>query len=232
MRTTRPSLLSTTLLQCVTLVLLGLPLLSYDNSATASPISQIEVVHDSHNAKPILDDPSLSKRANYQAPSTDELVALIDNNPLYKRGARPSVFWSSLYFPGNVGDSYWETKLWGEKRFGAKEYFALYTDFFSDYDYGMLMNYEQRRTEAEKNDFIAHLSKAFARRSGGTVYVVMTDGTEPHDKSVWKVWEAPTLTRQPAGWIDKIIRVGYPSKEETTIWTAGDAALYEPAPPG
>ena len=78
---------------------------------------------------------------------------------------------------------------------------------------------------------IRHLSKAYARRSKGTVYVLIPDGREPDKSSVWQVWEAPVLTRRPDA-IDEIIRVSYPSGKEDSIWKKSDKALYDPVPPG
>ena len=117
----------------------------------------------------------------------------------------------------------------------------------------MLISVAGRPTPDEAQLLINHNSKAFARRhvpsplslpafatislissnsSKGTVYLLTAEGAQPADTSVWKVWEAPTLTRRPAGWIDQIIQVDYPSYAESVLWTHGDAALFEPAPPG
>lgn len=77
---------------------------------------------------------------------------------------------------------------------------------------------------------IQHMSKAFALRCVGTVYLIVQDGREPNPTSTWVNWEAGTLTR--TGKVDKIIRVELPSKVETPIWEKGSAPLYNPAPPG
>ena len=60
-----------------------------------------------------------------------------------------------------------------------------------------------------------HMCKAFALRTVGTVYIIMTNGEEPNPTSTGVNWEAGTLTR--TGKVDRIIRVGWPSKVETTI---------------
>ena len=61
--------------------------------------------------------------------------------------------------------------------------------------------------------------------------MLIPEGQQPGDDSVWKLWEAPTLTRRPE-WVDEIIRVDFPSGKEETFWKKGQAALYEAAPPG
>ena len=160
-------------------------------------------------------------------PSTDEIVALIDKNN--QVGTKPSVFWTAFYQYTGPAEPYNRVKNWGVQKFGARCNFYLYTDLLSATDYRAIMSGSP--TPADLDLTIRHMSKAFARRSKGTVYVLIPSGGEPSDTSVWKIWEAPVLTRRPA-WIDEIIRVDYPSEDERSIWKTGDAALYEPSPPG
>ena len=225
MRASLASIIGAMFLRLLAITILGLPLLSQDRIAAAAPANRIEQLATSytkHSAS--LPLRHLTKRAN--VPSTDQIVAMIDQNGQF--GSRPSVFWTAFYdYPGPT--AYFKVKDWGTQKFGARCNFYLYTDMLSNADY-QAMN-SGTPTEAEKELQIRHLSKAFARRSKGTVYVLVPDGKEPGDTSVWKVWEAPTLTRRPT-WVNEIVRVGYPSGREQSIWKTGDAALYDPAPPG
>ena len=105
----------------------------------------------------------------------------------------------------------------------------MYDDVLTDADYRSLNS--EGPSEADNILLINRSSRAFALRTRGTAYVMMDDGAEPSDTSVWKLWEAPTLTRQ-RGAVTEIIRVGYPSLTEQSIWKDTDPPLYEPAPIG
>lgn len=225
MRASLTHVTRTMLLQLVTLTILGLPLLSQDPFTAASSIYRTEqrgISSAQHNAR-FYTNP-LPKRAG--APSTDDIVAMIDKAG--KVGQKPSVFWTGFYdYPGLT--AYFKVIEWGKQKFDGRCGFNLYTDLLTDDDYKAMTSITKPK-EVEKLQ-IAHLSKAFARRSKGTVYVLIPEGREPHETSVWRIWEAPVLTRRP-DWCDKIIRVNFPSGKESTIWTKGDAPLYKESPPG
>lgn len=168
----------------------------------------------------------------YVIPSTDEIVAMIDKNNVM--GSRNSVFWTSFAYVNTpiMQQGYMTTKTWARQRFHGNCNFVMYDQSVSDEDFEILTSstIDDMPSTAQDRDRVEHFSKAFARRSTGTVYILIPDGKEPYDDSIWKKWEAPVLTR--TGKVDEIIRVGWPSKEETSIWKRGQDALYEPAPPG
>ena len=212
----------------LSLALLWLSLLARDISIVASPLGEYGAVH---NSSQDAWNQHLTKRTNYLTPSTDELVALFNRNPKYQAGALPSVFFTSLSKGNNPGEGYWTAKRWAEQRFGGRDKFALYTDFFLYSDYLILQDLETSRTVTQRNEYLAHLSKAFARGTAGTAYVVMPDGSDVKQDSYFGTWEAPVLTRRP-DWVTEIVRVYVPSNQEASIWKSGDSPLYEPAPPG
>lgn len=213
------------LLYRLAFAVLALSLLSHNQFAAASPLHQTKQFGTSpleYSASfPIHD---LSRRATVE--STDEIVAMIDKHG--QVGKKPSVFWTSFYqYPGP--EAYRRVREWGNQKFGGRCNYKLYTDLLADSDYQEMMSVT--RTTEEQNLLIRHMSKAFARRSKGTVYLLIPEGQQPGDDSVWKLWEAPTLTRRPE-WVDEIIRVDFPSGKEESFWKKGQAALYEAAPPG
>jgi len=214
------------LLHWVTFIITGLPLLLQNQIAIASPLDQFErlavLSAEPNNLFPVH---ALSKRI---VPTTDEIVAAIDANG--QVGTKLSIFWTSWYgYPG--GQPYRTVVQWGTTKFGGRCNFNMYTDMMADVDYRRLNS--MARGSAEDEMAINHFSKAFARRSKGIVYVVVPDGRQPGDDSVWAVWEAPTITRMPlTDSADKIVQVEYPSGRETTLWTKGGAPLYKVAPPG
>jgi len=224
MRSSLFSSSSAMLLHLLAFAFLGLPFVSQRQIAAASPLNPVEksTTSSSELSAPLSIE-GLSKRA---VPSTDEIVAMIDKND--KVGLKPSVFWTAFYdYPGPK--AYFTVRNWGIEKFGQRCNFYLYTDLLSSKNYESMKSRPQ--TEQEEYLQIRHLSKAYARRSKGTVYVLIPDGREPDKSSVWQVWEAPVLTRRPDA-IDEIIRVSYPSGKEDSIWKKGDKALYDPVPPG
>ena len=225
MRASRTHVISTILLHLFTLTILSIPLLSQDPFVAASSIHRTEqhgISPQQHNAR--FHTNQLRKRAD--VPSTDAIVAMIDRTG--KVGKKPSIFWTGFYdYPGPT--AYFTVVKWGNQKFGRRCDFYLYTDLLANKDYEAMNS--RTLTTQEKSLQIAHLSKAFARRSKGTVYVLIPEGREPHETSVWRVWEAPVLTRRP-DWCDEIVRVDFPSGKESTIWKKGDAALYKESPPG
>ena len=169
---------------------------------------------------------ALSKRA---VPSTDDIVKAIDKNG--QVGKKPSVFWTAFYDQPSPSP-YFTAVNWAKAKFGGQRCnFVMYTDLLADDDYQQLQTMTKGPDESDLA--IKHFSKAFARRSVGTAYLVVPDGREPSATSTWTVWEAPTLTRSTTnGQVDKIIKAEVPSGRETAIWVKGSPALYAPAPPG
>lgn len=225
MRACPSSAISVMLLHLLALAILGLPYPSQNRLAAASPLHQAEQSETSVSTySASLHTNHLFARAKVE--STDEIVALIDKHG--QVGRAPSVFWTSFYeYPGPA--AYGKVRQWGNQRFGNRCNYKLYTDLMADADYRQMMSVS--RTGEEQDLLIRHMSKAFARRSKGTVYVLIPEGKQPGDDLVWKVWEAPTLTRRP-DWVEEIIRVDYPSGKEQSLWKRGQPALYQPAPPG
>ena len=132
MRTSLSTLLGAMPLYLLALALLWLPFLSQDRVVQASPLSLTERSSTSFSELSVpFDTRNLSKRA--QVPSTDELVALIDKNPNFVVGSRPSIFWTSLYDPAG-GLPYLKVRNWGLHKFGNRCNFYLYTDMLADAD--------------------------------------------------------------------------------------------------
>ena len=156
--------------------------------------------------------------------STDQIVTLIDQNGQY--GNKPSVFWTGFY---GIDLPYFKVRDWANAKFGARCNYYLYTDMMSDADYRQVNSAASGVQESDL--LLGHLSKAFARRSTNTVYVVIPSGVTPAATSTWVIWESPTLTRRP-DWVQNIIQVDWPSGNEHQIWQRGDAAFYNPTPPG
>ena len=142
-----------------------------------------------------------------------------------------SVFWTG--FPYDEADivPYKLAKGWAAERFPDCN-FVLYDRALANEDFKSLNSADFRNPPSpEENTLrIQHMSKAFARRSTGVVYVVMPDGENPNPTSTWVVWEFPTLTRNQR--VEKIIRVNWPSKREVPIWWKGNPPQGETAPPG
>lgn len=231
MLTTLPLLSRIVFLYQLALLLLKLPSASQVQYVSASPLSQqIDKSISGPLTRYALDSRALTLGVNYITPSTNELLALIDRNTNFMPGRKPSVFWTSLYIPNNPGGAYIKTRQWAAQKFGARCNYLMYSDMFDNADYLQLKGPANPRTPAEDDIFTAHCSRAFASRTMGTVYVMMSEGTQPNPNSVWAIWEAPQLTRMPKGWVDQIIRVDYPSGVETVIWRQGDNPLYN-APP-
>lgn len=160
--------------------------------------------------------------------STEEMTTMIDQGG--QMIDKKSVFWTgwpwnSPRFPYTIA------KGWAGERFPDCSA-IMYNKAWTDSDFTRMNTVDENDPPTEK-DYqlgIQHMSKAFARRSTGVVYVVIPDGQNPNPTSIWSVWEYPTLTRNQK--VDKIIRVGWPSKIEVPIWWRGNPPQGETAPPG
>lgn len=160
--------------------------------------------------------------------STDEMTAMIDRGG--QLANKNSVFWTGYPYE-DPRMPYYIARNWAREKFSQCG-FAMYDNAWTDDDYRRINNADPNDPPTTANDelTIQHMSKAFARRSAGTVYVMVPDGQNPNPTSVWSVWEYPTLTRNQR--VDKIIRVGWPSKREVPIWWRGNPPQGETAPPG
>lgn len=171
------------LLHWVLFVVVGFPLLLRNTISTASPLNHSKrlAVPDPEPKGP-LSFHALSKRV---VPTTDQIAQAIDENG--QVGRKPSVFWTAMYdYPGP--SAYLTAVRWATAKFGGRCNFNMYTDLLAADDYRRLVS--QANGPQEDDLAIKHFSKAFARRSVGTVYLVTPDGRQPADGSVWKVWEA------------------------------------------
>lgn len=160
--------------------------------------------------------------------STEEMTTMIDQGGLMVN--KKSIFWTGWPW-NNPRLPYFLARDWANEKFPDCST-IMYDRAFTASDYSR-MNTADLNDPPTTEDYqltLQHMSKAFTRRSSGVVYVVIPDGQNPNPTSVWSVWEYPTLTRNQR--IDKIVRVGFPSKQEVPIWWRGNPPQGETAPPG
>lgn len=164
--------------------------------------------------------------ARTRVPSTDELVAKIQESD--KMGGKVPIFWST--FPSDA--PYPEKGLvvsrqWARSRFGDCNivmYDSCYTNEIFRQIKGLQLSIPQDLVLTN------HMSKAYSRMVSGVIYLMVRDGLEPFDWTIWKTWEFPVITRRDQ--VEKVIKVEWPSLRESTYWTRGDGPRGQPPPPG
>lgn len=108
-----------------------------------------------------------------------------------KLGTKTSVFWTAFPRTGALAtQGYLTAKGWGSNKFGPCG-FLLYDQSMTDEDYEELntVDEDDPPTPAQYALKVAHMSKAFALRTGSgagfrTVYLLIPDGQTPDPTSI------------------------------------------------
>ncbi|KAF2007102.1 hypothetical protein P154DRAFT_597582 [Amniculicola lignicola CBS 123094] len=197
-----------------------------------SSVAQLGPLPDNHSP-----DTTVVKRG--KVPSVDYIVTLIQNGHqmvFEKDGmefSKVSIFWTS-WSAGSTISGYRAALTFGDERAG--DHFVIYGRSLTHADYiyfhqGVhLKTPPDTRREADLK--IQVLSSAFSRMSAGTVYVLLQDGNDFHEDTVWEKFEMPCLTRTSA--VTEIRLIRWPSRTETIIWqrAQGDRPVGVWPPPG
>ena len=126
---------------------------------------------------------------------------------------------SSLFFTGMRSNSEIDIAKNYADNHGLTHVSKAYPKGFTDL--GKYLDSDENKAQFQKN-----FMQVFAERSTGTAFLMIRDGQEPRDDSIWSKVELPTVRNSAQ--VPKVLRLSYesppddPNTSEVAIWTRPD----------
>ncbi|PGH23574.1 hypothetical protein AJ80_02354 [Polytolypa hystricis UAMH7299] len=154
-------------------------------------------------------------------PSTQDILNVIDFYDNAFIDSKIALFWTE--FGGTGTGGYMTIRNWAMRELDTKRCdICFYNECIPDKLYQWFNERQSRWTPQQQDTFVQNLSKAFAMRARGTIYVMIPHNRDFVATSVWSVYEYPELKRNSH--VDRVIRLKYnvTTKKvvgEKVIWT-------------